>query len=443
MMTGTMAEATAARVAAFEVLARVRRGELADRAVTIAGSGLAPVDRAWFFELTYGTIRFFARIDHYLAAFVRGGLERLEPRVHDVLRLGAYQLLEMDGVPEYAAISQSVELVRAVGSRRAAGFVNGVLQSLRRGKDTVRFPSFERDPLGYLTTWGSHPAWLVERWIQRFGAAETRALVEANNTRPAIYLTPIGISPDEVTEQLAAAGIEASRVDEFPGSVRLASTGELREALSIVPAVVQDPAAASVVWYAAVPEGATVIDLSSAPGGKAAGIAAGAGFTAAADVSLRRIGRVKENFDRLGLFERAALVVADGRNPPFRPVDMVLLDAPCTGTGTFRRHPDGRWRVKPHDLEALVALQRELLQGAAEIVRPGGTLVYATCSLEPEENESQVEWFLSNDQRFIIDAEEAPGAARSGTMGPETYLTVLPHREGVDGAFAARLRRIQ
>ena len=430
---------TRPRRVALEVLRRVRDGDLADRAFDHAAAGLEPRDRGWAQELVYGTFRLRGRIDFYLARLVRSGLDALDPVVHDVLRLGAYQLLEMASVPPYAAVSQSVELARASGAARAAGLVNGVLQNLQRRRETLHFPDFARIPRDHLATWGSHPRWLVERWIARWGADEARALVEADNLRPELYLRPLGVSIDDARARLAEAGIESEPVAFSPDSLRIVPPATAAEALAAVPAVVQDPAATLVVRYAAVPEGGTVIDLAAAPGGKALGMTERADRVAAADLSHRRIRRVVENAARLGRAHAVGAVVADGRTPPFRAADAVLLDAPCTGTGTFRRHPDGRWRVGTDDLAALAALQGELLAAAAPLVKPGGILVYSTCSLEREENEDRVEAFLAEHPEFEPAPE--PGAVPAEVVDPAGRLCVLPQRQGVDGAFAARLRR--
>ena len=432
------ARPTVARQAALEALARFREGELGDRALDLATQGMEPRERAWTQELVYGTFRLRGRIDHVLDGFAREGIASLDPEVLDVLRLGAYQLLEMGSVPPYAAVSQSVELVRMAGAPRAAGLVNGVLQNMQR-RPEFRFPDFGRDPAGYLATWGSHPRWLVERWIARWGADGARALVEANNRRPELYLRPLGISVDEARVRLGEAEIASEPVDFAPDSVRVLPPATAAEAVAAVPAVVQDPAAALVVRYADVPPGARVVDLCAAPGGKALGLAERAGRVAAADLSARRMRRVAENAARVGWGGRVGCVVADGRRPPFHAVDAVLLDAPCTGTGTFRRHPDGRWRVTPADLDALARLQDELLAGAAERVRPGGLLVYATCSLEREENELRIERFLAGRGGWTL--EPPGGAVDAGVLDEQGRLCVLPQRHGVDGAFAARLRR--
>jgi 16S rRNA (cytosine967-C5)-methyltransferase len=419
-------------------LQAVRRGDLADRALPRVASRLESRDVGWVQELAYGTLRLRGRLDFLLGSFVRGPLEKLEPDVLDVPRLGAYQLIEMGSVPEYAAVSQSVELIRAAGSARASGFVNGVLQSVRRGWREVAFPDREADPVGCLKSWGSHPGWLVDRWVRRWGLEETTELIEANNRRPELFLRPVGMAPAEAIDRLAIAGIEAGLVDRFEDSVKLGSSASVGAALASVPAVVQDPAAAMVTRYAEVPDGATAIDLSSAPGGKTVGLAERAGFVVASDLSARRLRRVDANVDRVGMADRVCLVVADALNAPFREVDFVLLDAPCAGTGTLRRHPDGKWRISEADIAALGVLQGELLDAAAPLVKSGGMLVYSTCSLEPEENELQIDRFLSRHPNFCL---AGPTADIDSSMLKNGYLSVLPQRSGVDGAFAARMVR--
>lgn len=430
---------TPARRVALEVLRSAASGDLADRALERAGGRLPPRDFAWAQELAYGTLRLRGRLDHLLSGFVRGGIDGLDADVRDVLRLGAYQLLEMGSVPPYAAISQSVELARAAGAGRAGGLVNGVLHSLNRARSDLSYPDPEGDPVAYLTAWGSHPRWMVERWVQRWGAEEARAIVERDNVRPELFLRPVGIGVDDAAARLAEGGISAERVPFAPDSLRLLPPAAAAQALALVPAVVQDPAAALVVRYAAVPAGALVLDLCSAPGGKAVGIAGGGSFVVAADLSSRRLSRLRQNVARLGLEASVAPVVADARIPPFAAADFVLLDAPCTGTGTLRRHPDGRWRIGPAELADLVELQREILGAAAPLVRPGGILLYSTCSLEREENEDQVAGFLARHPEF---AREPVAGMDPSVLDADGQLLVLPQRHGTDGAFASRLRRV-
>lgn len=439
-----MAAPTKARAAALRVLRDARGGMLADRALDEAAASFDARDRAFLQELVYGTFRLRGRIDHILGRLSSRPLDRLAPDVLDVLRLGAYQLLEMGGVPPYAAVSESVELARAAGADSATGFVNGVLQALRRADGRFDFPPFEKDPVAHLTTWGSHPRWLVRRWIDRYGAEEARRLVEADNRRPESFLRLLG-DVGAARAALDAAGIGCAGIPDAPRVVRL-TTGDPAAALQAGPVIVQDPAAGAVVDFVAPPADAVILDIAAAPGGKALALAAGdpaPALVAAADVSFRRMKRLRGNRDRLdrppprgpGALP-LAMVVADGRRPPFRPCDVVLIDAPCTGTGTLRRHPDGRWRLRPEDLVALTELQAELLEAAAALVAPGGLLVYATCSLEPEENEVQVQAFVERHPVFTVEPGPAPEAALVDGM-----LNVLPQRHGFDGAFAARMRR--
>ncbi len=429
---------TPARWAALDTLRAVRGGELADRALARTLERVNVRERPWVQELVYGTFRLRGRLDWLLDRCVKRGIASLDPDVLDILRLGAYQLLEMGSVPVYAAVSQSVEMAKRVAGKGAGGLVNGVLQSLNRRRDEPGFPDFREDPVGSLASRESHPRWLVERWVRRFGAEGARALVEANNARPELYIRPLCIGVDAAAARLEAAGIAGERVALAPDALRIVPPATAADALAAVPAVVQDPAAGLVVRYAAVPASALVADLCAAPGGKALELAEGARYAVAADVSYARMARVRENAERVGGLP-LGLVVADARWPAVREVDAVLLDAPCTGTGTLRRHPDGKWRIGPADLPALVELQREILEAAAPLVRSGGLLIYSTCSLEPEENEVQVETFLSRHPEFT----PAPPA---GAVAPELLdaagrLVVLPHRTGVDGSFAARLRR--
>ena len=425
----------------------MREGQLADRAFAGMLAQVPARERQFTHELTYGTLRLRGRLDALLAPHVRRGLERVQPELLDVLRLGGYQLFEMGSVPAYAAVSQAVEQAKAIGGRGAGSFVNGVLQSLRRAGPAEPWPSLEEDAVAHLSAWGSHPRWLVERWVERFGAADTAALVRANNQRPALYLRPVGVSVEEAAARLAGAGIQSERPDlgGFGAGVvardvlEVLPPANVVDALAAVPAVVQDPAASLVTHAVAAPPGGVVADLCAAPGGKTMGVAGDVtdAFVVAADLTPMRLVRLRENLERTGL-SNVRVIVADARRPPLGRADVVLIDAPCTGTGTLRRHPDGRWRLTPDDLAALVALQREILDGAAALVPPGGSLLYATCSLEAEENEDQVDAFLSRHADFVLEPIEEVHESVRDERG---RLVVRPWILGVDGAFAARLRR--
>jgi len=403
---------------------------------------LDPRDRRFTRELTYGMLRRRAWLDALLDARVRGGLARLDPDVHDLLRLGAYQLLYMRSVPAYAAIAQTVELAKrrhGVGPSRLA---NAVLRRLdREGEGAVPGVDTPADPIDALALVESHPRWLVARWVARWGEEETRRLLQANNLEAPLVARPVHAVREQVEAMLEAAGITVADAPLVPDSILLASPvsaltelGAFRQGLFHV----QDPASTLVTKYAAIPEGSQVADVCAAPGGKSVELSRRARTVLASDLSFARLRRVIENAQRMEL-STVFPYVADARRPALRSVDVVLIDAPCTGTGAFRRHPDARWRIKPSDLAVMAALQREILRAASTVVAPGGLLVYSTCSLEIEENDAQVERFLSDHPDWRLEPP-ADGAVPA-TVLDAGRLRVLPQSHGTDGAFAARLRR--
>jgi 16S rRNA (cytosine967-C5)-methyltransferase len=286
----------------------------------------------------------------------------------------------------------------------------------------------------------SHPRWLVARWVARWGAEDTLRLLKANNEIAPVIVRPYGVVREQLEAAFEASGIEVHDVPLSHDSialgqgVALTELGAFRQGLFFV----QDPAATLVTEYAAIPAGARVADLCAAPGGKALEISRTASLVIAADKSAARLSRLRANAKRLDV-RNIAPVVADARSAPVSGMDVVLIDAPCTGTGTFRRHPDARWRLKVSDLAVMAATQRAILDGAAPCVRPGGLLVYSTCSIEPEENDAQIERFLADHPEFTL--EPPPAGSVPESVLDAGRLRVLPQKHGVDGAFAARLRR--
>jgi 16S rRNA (cytosine967-C5)-methyltransferase len=440
---GGHAELTQPRIAAFRILEDVEEGAYADRA---AGRRLADVsapERGLALELAYGAIRLRARLDVELGHLVDRPLERLDRAVLQWLRLGLYQLRETR-IPDHAAVHETIEGLRATAGARAAGLVNAVLRSATRlgaEERAALFPTLEGDPIAHLATYGSHPEWLVRRWIERWPVEKVARLVELDNRPPRVTLRTLGDeSGRREADRRAAADARLEAVDGFPGCWELIE-GDPTELLARLPAIVQDPAASAVVEYVGRHEGGLSVDICAAPGGKSMALATGrvAGSLVAADRNLRRLMRVVEAGRARGADLLA--VVADGRKPPFAAARTVLLDAPCSGTGVLRRRADARWRVGPDRLAALVKLQRELLDAAAEMVEPGGTLVYATCSLEPEENEEQVRDFLDRHAEFFRRPAPRRTALSSEILGAEEELRVLPWQWGTDGSYAARLGR--
>jgi 16S rRNA (cytosine967-C5)-methyltransferase len=429
---------TEPRRIAAEACADLRRGERLDPAFEARAGHLDARDRRWLQELLYGMLRRRSLIDAHLDARVRGGLARLDADLIDLLRLGAYQLLHMGSVPAYAAIAQTVELAKERHGLGASKLANAVLRRLDRERESLEIGE-PADPVAALAMRHSHPRWLVARWVSRWGAEETERLLIANNQEAPVVLRPYGVVREQLEAMLDEAGVATADAPlvrdslQLAGGASLTELGAYRQGLFFV----QDPAATLVARYASVAPGSTVADLCAAPGGKALELARTTRVIAA-DRSFSRILRLRANARRVDA-SGCLPVVADARHPAIRPVDAVLIDAPCTGTGTFRRHPDARWRLKVSDLAVMAALQRAILRAAAAAVAPGGLLIYATCSLEPEENDAQVEAFLAEHAEWQL--EPPPEGAVPPAVLDAGRLRVLPQRHGADGAFAARLRR--
>ena len=434
------AAVTDARDAAAEICADLRGGDLLDASFDKRTIKLEPRDRRWTRELVYGMLRRRSWLDALLADRVSGGLSRLDADVADLLRVGAYQLLAMDSVPAYAAIAQTVELVKRRHGIGASKLANAVLRRIDRERDalTVAVPTDLTDALALEY---SHPRWIVGRWLARWGETDTRALLAANNGEAPLVARPYHIVREQLEAMLESAGVETADAPLVADSVvfsggigSLTELGAFKQGLFHL----QDPASTLVTKYACVASGSTVADLCAAPGGKALELARVAGTVFAGDLSRGRMNRILENVRRL---EATNVIpfVGDATCPPVRDMDAVLIDVPCTGTGTFRRHPDARWRLKASDFAVLPALQRQILRAAAESVRPGGLLVYSTCSLELEENDAQVERFLAEHPDWKL--EPPPAGVVPASVLDGGYLRVLPQRHATDGAFAARLRR--
>ena len=438
---GRSSAVTEARAVAADVCADLRRGELLDSSFDRHAARLDPRDRRFTRELLYGMLRRRGWLDAVLEQRIKGGAVRLDADIVDLLRLGAYQLLFMRSVPPYAAIAQTVELAKRRHGKGASGLANAVLRRLDREREGLQVES-PADPIDKLAIEESHPRWLVARWVARWGEDETRRLLQANNTEPPLVARPIHAVREQVEAMLESAGVSVSDAPLVPDSIVLASPvsaltdlGAFRQGLFHL----QDPASTLVTKYADIPAGARVADLCAAPGGKSAELSRRASVVLASDLSPKRIARVRQNIERMELATVHAYV-ADARRPALREADVVLIDAPCTGTGTFRRHPDARWRLKTSDLAVMGAIQREILRSAATLVPVGGLLVYSTCSLEVEENDVQVERFLSEQKGWRLEPP-AEGTVPASVLDAGR-LRVLPQRHGTDGAFAARLRRV-
>ncbi|MDO8501264.1 MAG: 16S rRNA (cytosine(967)-C(5))-methyltransferase RsmB [Gemmatimonadaceae bacterium] len=432
---------TTPRVVAAGICADLRSGEMLDSSFERRASGLDGRDRRWLRELVYGMLRARGATDAILEERVRGGLSRVDADLVDLMRLGVYQLLHMGSVPAYAAIAQTVELAKVRHGIGASKLMNAVLRRVDRESADLSVP-LPADPLEAMAVKYSHPGWLVARWLSRWGEESTAVLLMKNNSEAPVVIRPFGIVREQLEAMLEASGVDvedaplARESIQISGGISLTELGAFKQGLFFV----QDPGSTLVTQYAAIPQGAVVADLCAAPGGKALELSRTASVVLALDRSPQRLVRLLENRARL---EVSNLYVAagDARFPAIREADAVLIDVPCTGTGTFRRHPDARWRLKASDLSAMAALQASILRAAASVVKPGGLLIYSTCSLEPEENDAQVEEFLARNPEWTL--EPPPQGVVPAETIDRGYLRVLPQVHGSDGAFAARLRRSQ
>ncbi len=419
---------TRARRDALKLLEEVDRGRRLDVAWESIAVSLPTRDRRWVHETVYGTIRFRGRLDHLLDLHLDRGLESVPPALLRLLRLGAYQVLYMGSVPDYAAVSQTASQASSAGGSKASGLVNAVLRALAvAGGSEERFPAFDADPLSHLSTWGSHPKWLIDRWLKRFGTTRTRSIVDAGNRIPEIFVRPVGIQLEQAIERLRSVGLDVSVGPRGTGTLRLPKNTDPAAVLETVPGIIQDPAAATTADFVRVTAGERVADLCAAPGGKGIALISKGGWVIGLDRSLRRLSRMQASLRRLGMPERLAVALAEA--PPVREIDVALIDAPCTGTGTLCRHPDAKWRLSPESVTKMTEVQRRILDGAADAVRPGGRLIYSTCTLEHEENEGVVESFLRANSAYRLD-------------DGESVLRIYPGEDRTDGAFAARLKRV-
>ncbi len=423
------------RRAALTILEQVRAGKPFDVALDGALGTLAPADRRLAHELAAGVLRQRSALDSRISPLVSRGWPSVAPNIQDILRLGTYQLSGLDRVPEHAAVDTSVTLAREAGGARAAAFVNAVLRRVARGEPELGDES--SDPSERLAVEHSHPVWLVRRWIQAFGIQGTEGLLRWNNTRPRLILQPARQSLESLAGRWRAAGFEVEPAPHGAGLITNESRPADLPGFAEGDFIVQDPAQALLARFVEVHSRSVVYDVCAAPGGKTIALGRLAKTLLAGEVSPARARRLGENVRRAGS-GREWVVVADGRFPPVRQADVVLVDAPCLGTGTFARHPDARWRVTPEALASLEKLQGQLLTQAATVVPTGGLLVYSTCSLEPEENRTRVDRFLSGHPDF---QRERSNTVSADLLTADGDLSTIPQQHGMDGAYAARLRR--
>lgn len=446
-----------ARLSALTALRAIAEGRLdLPAALEVSRRGLTDDrDRALCHDIVTGTVRWQRALDFRLAAASSRPLEKIDLQILLLLRLSAYQLLHLDRIPNAAVVDDAVNIARATGTASAAGFVNAVLRTLIRTRRTTVLPSRPTDPLdspaalAYLGITQSHPAWLVERWLPRVGLAQADVWTQFNNTPSGqtLRVNTLRTSMADARRHLEAAEVETAPLAYAPLGLQVTRGNALVAAADGL-VVVQDEASQLVSLALGARPGERVLDLCAAPGGKTTAIAAdmaNRGLLVACDVRPKRMRLLQDTVRRCGA-DIVRLVRVSGQGPlPFaRRFDRVLVDAPCSGLGTLRRDPDVKWRRQPADLQALAEAQRRLLARAADVVAPGGRLVYATCSSEPEENDAVVEAFLTAHPEFArhpLAADASLPEAVRPLIGPDGALRTQPWVHGLEAFYAAALTR--
>lgn len=412
-----------------------------------------PREAALATELVYGTIQRRNTIDHVLNKTIAKGIKKLQPWVRSLFRLSAYQLMYLDRVPPHAAVNEAVAIAKRRGHSGISGLVNAVLRKLAANPGRPEPPSNAADAerIAFLH---SHPEWIVREWMERFGAEKAEAIAAANNEPPRVSVRAnrLRVTRDELIAKLADEGLAAEPSDVSPDGVVIASGGNAAHSDAFAKGLctVQDESSMLVAAFANPAPGMRVLDCCAAPGGKTTHLAelmGDRGELIACDIHPHKRELIERNAERLGL-DSIRAVTADASKLHERfdaaSFDLILLDAPCSGFGVIRRKPDIKWAKTPEDVRAIAALQRELLDSAYRLLKPGGVLLYSTCTLAEAENEGQTARFLSGHPEFTLDAEtpgEIPASVFERCSAGAGQLLITPADFGSDGFYMARMVR--
>lgn len=433
-----------ARAVALRVLiACQKNGAWADAALSAALEREAPgpSDAALASRIVYGVLQNRILLDYYLAAYCTQRIDHLQQPLPDILRIGAYQILFLERVPPRAAVSEAVELAKASGRGAAAGLVNAVLRQLAQHK--AQLPPLPQDTAERLSVATSHPRWLTERMLSLLGAAEAEAFLRADNTVPpvTIQVNPLRNTPDKLMAELRDAGIDARPHPWAPDCLDLTGAGDLTAlpAFSRGAFFVQDAAARLVTLVAELRPETSVLDVCAAPGGKsfsAAFAMKNRGRMVSCDLHESKRERIRDGAERLGIsiIETRTADARVYRDEWESAFDAVLCDVPCSGLGVVRKKPDIRYK-NPLSFVGLPTLQGAILANASRYLKPGGVLVYSTCTVLPEENEGVTDTFLSEHSTFRYEPFALPVTATDGRV------TLYPHRHGTDGFYIAKMRK--
>lgn len=441
------------RQSAFEILAHIEKSaSFADTLVDreLSTDALHGPDRGFLTELVFGVLRRQGTLDYLIDCWSSQKTAKLERSVLILLRLGVYQIHFLDRVPVSAAVNETVKLAKRFAPR-AAGFINAVLRRADRERETIRWPDRESDPVGFLSARHSQPRWLVELWSRQVGPEEVEALAAAMSEPPSLILrtNTLKITRERLLELLANGGVHARATDFSPFGIRILTQMPpltlpgFQEGLFTV----QDESSQLASLFVSPLPGETVLDLCAAPGGKATHLAQlmeNRGSILACDRDERKLGLVRETAQRLGISTiETRKIDASGPLSDLgdRSFDRILLDAPCSGLGVLRRNPEAKWRLTPEDPARMALLQGAILRAAADRLADGGVLLYSTCSTSVEENEQLIDDFVSERNDFMVEDLQEIFPDLSCLFTDRGFFRGWPHRHGMDGFTAVRLRR--
>ena len=414
----------------------------------LRNSSLSPQDKALLYELVHGVIRWMIRLDWVLTGFYKGQYAKSISDIKNALRVAVYQILFLDRIPEYAIVNDAVEYIKKLQGQKAANLTNAVLRNIIRSKDKINYAKPGDDPVYYLSNYYSHPVWMVKRWVRRYGKEFTEKLVIANNERPSltIRVNNIKSNPYELKELLQKVDIDFDDTKYLPGYLKLKSMTNVAdwEYFKKGYFTIQDESTGLPCYLLEPKEENRVLDMCSAPGGKTALLADlmnNKGEIVALDKYESRLNILRKNLERLNI-ENVKTIAVDALDFEDEELfDRVLVDAPCSGLGTLKKKPDIKWKREIKDIRNLNPLQIDLLRKAAELVKPGGFIVYSTCTIEPEENFEIIQTFLDENLDFeLVDARTVfPGEL----VGKSGCVETFPHLHKMDGSFAAKLKRVR
>ncbi|MBA4313599.1 MAG: 16S rRNA (cytosine(967)-C(5))-methyltransferase RsmB [Chlorobiaceae bacterium] len=438
------------RGTAVKILNRVERTDsyldkLLD--VELRSKEISDLDKSLLAEIVHGVLRWQGRLDWVLNGFTHGNFSKSEVNVRNALRVALYQILFLTQVPHYAAVNEAVEFIKRIRGDKFSGFVNAVLRNIIRTLDGIHYPNPDEDLAQYLAVYYSHPLWMVKRWLPRFGREEVEKLLTANNEIPGLTLriNKLKISSAEFLSLLEKQNIQfhgSTFIDYF---IKVKSLSGISQ-MNIFQQgffTIQDESAALPVILLDPHPGERVIDMCAAPGGKTTFIAEmmkNEGEILAVDKYDTKLNMLKLSCDRLGV-QNVRVLVADATTVETELADRILVDAPCSGLGTLRKKPDIKWKREPEDIKRMIRQQYSLLESAARMLKPGGVLVYSTCTTELEENSEMVNSFIGAHPEFYI--EPANNFVNKSVVNAEGFIETMPHRHQIDGSFAARLRKKQ